>query len=161
MKKHIWRESYAENGFPPFPCPRCSTGSLCLDKDTLKKLHEPARDEDYYNRGGAFSGLLKCSISWCGEVVSMAGVLVPSRGHDQVGEMVEEDRYHIKALVSQVPVIDIPKKTPAVIEKPIRAAFSMLWSDRGAAANKLRISVERILDHFEVPVRSERGGGCH
>ncbi|WP_292035778.1 DUF4145 domain-containing protein [Mesorhizobium sp.] len=158
MNKHIWRESYSEHGFPAFPCPKCRKYTLRLDKDTLKKRMEPIHDGAYYDRVGAFSGLFRCINAWCGNVVSAAGKIVPGLDYDQDGDPIECDYYSIKALVSDVPVIDLPKATPAPVQKPIKAAFSMLWADRGAAANKLRISVECVLDHFQVPKRSRAGG---
>ncbi len=84
----------------------------------------------------------------------MAGDLVPGSDYDQDGDQIELEYFYPRAMVSGVPVITIPSKTPAEVAKPIHASFSLLWGDRGAAANKLRISIERILDHYAVP-----GGG--
>lgn len=157
MKRAIWRERYLDHGFPAFPCPRCQTGALRLNRETLKQAYEPVRDNDHHDQRGRFSGLLVCSSKWCGQVVSIGGDLIPGWDYDQDGEQIELTYFYPRALVSEVPVITIPSKTPKEVEEPIRASFSLLWADRGAAANKLRISIERILDHYGVVDKGPKG----
>lgn len=157
MKRAIWRERYLDHGLPAFPCPGCQNGVLRLDRDTLREAYEPVKENDYYGQRGRFSGLLFCSSKWCGHVISIGGDLISGWDYDQNGDQIDLTYFYPRALVSGVPVITIPTKTPEKVEQPIRESFSLLWADRGAAANKLRISVERILDHYNVPDKSNNG----
>jgi hypothetical protein len=47
-------------------------------------------------------------------------------------------------------IIQIPSETPDTVGKEIAKAFELFWLDPGGCANRLRVSVERLLDHFKV-----------
>lgn len=158
LRRSIWRTRYLENGFPAFPCPRCSNGALRQVAGSFHKVYEPRRGDEPWDQGGAFSGLLQCSNGWCKETVSMGGWIESSYDYDQDGETFYVEYFYLRALTARVPVITLPQKMPKPVHETLRAAFTLLWSDHGACANKLRIAVEQILDHFEVPKRSEKGG---
>lgn len=157
MNRRIWRERYLKHGFPAFPCPRCRTGALRVINDTLMTAYDPVRDDDHYSQQGRFSVLFRCSTKWCGEVVSMAGDVLPGWDYDQNGEQVDLENFYPKAFVAEVPVISIPTKTPDEVRKPILSSFTLMWADRGSAINKLRISVERTLDHFGIDRKDASG----
>ncbi|MER9871684.1 DUF4145 domain-containing protein [Mesorhizobium sp. M0195] len=45
----------------------------------------------------------------------------------------------------------MPKDTPKLLKKEFETAFALFWIDLGACANRLRIIVEKILEHQRVP----------
>lgn len=56
-----------------------------------------------------------------------------------------------RSMVPAPPIIAIPTQTPTEVLKLITASFSLFWGDRDAAANRLRASVERVLDVDGIP----------
>jgi len=49
------------------------------------------------------------------------------------------------------PLATIPEATPDNVAVELQTAFSLFWVDLGSCANRLRISVERIMDEFGIP----------
>ena len=54
-------------------------------------------------------------------------------------------------------VIAVPAKTPKLVSNEITKSFSLLWTDRSSAANKLRNAVEEILADFGIPKTTPAG----
>jgi hypothetical protein len=48
-------------------------------------------------------------------------------------------------------IFDIPAKCPKEVSEELRAGFSLFFSDRGATANRVRIALERLMDHLKIP----------
>jgi hypothetical protein len=48
------------------------------------------------------------------------------------------------------PLATIPPETPYSVANELRTAFELFWLNSGACANRLRISVERIMDEQKV-----------
>lgn len=152
----LWKECFPEDRIPPLPCPSCRRGSLLVVNDSLETKYSAetlagrrhgAWDVSWDR--GRFTCFLACGIPQCGEVVAVAGdVLIDERYGQHGSEYV--DIYYPLTMVPGPPLIEFPDETPAEIEEPIRQAFTLFWGSRGASANQLRISVERILDHFSI-----------
>lgn len=45
------------------------------------------------------------------------------------------------------PLATVPENTPDHLKSEFSTAFALFWIDLGACANRLRIIVEKILDH--------------
>ena len=152
----LWVECFAEDRIPPLPCPSCRRGSLLLLKDSLKTKYSAetlaARSHEAWEVSwdrGRFTCFLVCGIPRCGEVVAVAGdVLIEERSGEEGSEY--ENIVYPLTMIPGPPLIEFPDETPAEVEGPIRQAFTLFWGSRGASANQLRISVERILDHFKI-----------
>lgn len=52
-------------------------------------------------------------------------------------------------------IIPVSKKLPHECEAQLKKAFELYWVDKLAAANRLRIFVERLMDHFQVPTKGK------
>jgi hypothetical protein len=104
---------------------------------------------------GRFVCLFICDKPLCKEVVAVGGdyetesFMTP----DENGDLVEEWGSVLtpRSVVPAPPIIEIPKETPVDVRRPIEAAFRLFWVDHGAAANRLRTSVERALTHSGIP----------
>jgi hypothetical protein len=48
------------------------------------------------------------------------------------------------------PIMTMPPGMPTPVEEAIEASFALYWVDVGAAASKLRASVERLMDHYKI-----------
>jgi hypothetical protein len=165
VKRSLWKDRYYAGSFPAFPCPKCSSGALRLKKETLAKLWEPIGDADPMSQEGKFVCLLVCSTKYCAVAAGMSGFVRSGydQGYDSNGEptLIEEEHFHPTSLVPGSPLIGIPRQTPDTVRNFIEQSFSLVWTDQAAAVNKLRVSIERLLDHFEIPrsVQSNKGKG--
>jgi integrase len=49
-----------------------------------------------------------------------------------------------------LPVFALPVGTPKAVAEQLEASFRLAWLDPGAAANRMRVALERLLDHFRI-----------
>ena len=54
--------------------------------------------------------------------------------------------------------ISIPENTPSDVKNALNAAFSIIFANRDAAVNQLRVSIEVLLDDLGIKSRREDGG---
>lgn len=155
--RDLWKESFLEADFPPFPCPHCRRGNLLLKKETMQKLLPgywvEARKHDAWAPDWdvlRFSCLLMCTVPSCGEIVAMGGDITRSM---QAGDDHLEwpEWYAPKFMYPGAPLAAIPEDTPSEVEEALKSSFSLFWGDAASCAAKLRLSVERILDHLGIP----------
>ena len=155
--RSLWKEEYLDGIFPPFPCPHCRRGNLLLKQETMQKFlpayYEQDRrivawdpDWDTYR----FSCVLICTVPSCGEVVAMGGNITRTR---RAGEEDWEwpEWYAPKFMHPGSPLTVIPDDTPTEVEEALKLSFALFWVDAASCAAKLRLSVERVLDHLGVP----------
>jgi len=155
MRRHLWNESYSDYHPPLWPCPACGRETLSPIPQSFKVEYPSGFDRvdlsplDYTYR---FTQLFRCSVQECGDVAAIAGT-AELRENPEVQNT--EDRYYYRlfphAVHRGLPIIEIPPETPDSVKNNIELAFSLYWVDFGATANKLRISVERLLDEIEIP----------
>lgn len=149
-----------------WPCPACGQKTLQIISDsfTLNDTLETSRNssEIWFEpemHSSIFSCMARCSRSQCGEVVACVG----NSGWEQQGwdEQSITDQYHQwYKPVSFVPSLHpfgLPEQCPEEITKPVEASFSIFLMQPGAAANLIRISVERMLTAMGVAERTDRG----
>jgi hypothetical protein len=55
-------------------------------------------------------------------------------------------------------MFEVPEHCPAEIKTQLRAAFTLFWCDEAAAANRVRIALERLMDHMGVRSRRRKPG---
>ncbi|WP_152536032.1 DUF4145 domain-containing protein [Mesorhizobium loti] len=163
--RYFWDEYFMQEHLPPWQCPTCGRGNLALDKESLRIGYSAdviaERDnpdwEPEWERG-RFSCLLVCDQPKCGDIVSMIGETVTNefRSDDDSEQFIAESLVP-KSMIPGAPLMNIPPATPSAAQNAIKQSFSAFWGDRGSAANRLRISVERILDSEGIPATTEKG----
>lgn len=161
LDRTLWAEVFQRNGIPRFPCPNCKKGRLLLQPDSLMVV-EPefskvaCRSDDWEPgwEDERFVLVLKCDEGACGEYVTSIGdtTTIDDVGDD--GEWYVISVLRPKAMFPAPPLINIEAETPADVAREIRQSFSLFWNDLDAAANRLRVSVERLLDYFSVPYQA-------
>lgn len=117
---------------PHYPCPNCRRGRLEhaeISDCTIAGLRSDPPGRELFVKG------LECEL--CGQLVVVHGY---EKGRRQIP----------KGMYPAPPIITIPSKTPPVVRRELERAFALFWVDLGACANKLRISLERVLDHFQI-----------
>ncbi len=161
MNRDQWLKTSTRNSDPGWPCPWCAKGMLRPVKDSFtsreraesRKQHsEHYHDEESERR--TFTCWFKCD-GVCKEDVAISGTsgktLVYDEGPDQ--ELVEVILEVCQPLIAEPmpPIFKIPKDTPANIAADLEGAFRLVWIDAGAAANRVRVAVEHLLDHLGIP----------
>jgi hypothetical protein len=153
----LWDEKFSKDSVPAFVCPTCTKGTLQFDKKQYLE-GEPQYSKDAHGHNDwepdwnteRFVMLLKCSAPKCGELVAVSG----RTSVEQVDD--EEHGWAFESLLVPVsmspppPIIHLPEKTPDAVRNELNLAFQVFWSDPGAAATRIRTSVERLMDHLKV-----------
>ena len=136
FKKSLWGYSFGTGAGPNYPCPHCKAGSLALRGTSVQKVG-PYHDKPQKPSDAAFAGILDCrSCKGSAAVVGYVrkdGVLVP------------------KGIYPAPPIISIPTAAPGPVVNELNAAFALFWADLSSCANKIRASLERLLDARKVP----------
>lgn len=108
-----------------------------------------------------FTVRLRCSKSGCIGEVALAGVggLEEVYDADEDGSFTLEPRYYPRFAWPPLPVIGIPKRTPKSVKAELNRAFALHWADPGAAAGRVRVSLELLLDALGVQRRKRNVNG--
>lgn len=159
MDKDIWlKSSFADNKIPDWICPHCKIGVLKLDnfkaKETAlsKSWHSHEDWEPEFIRY-TFSGSLICDK--CEEFVAFLGNGNEEFAHyyDQYSnDYIEENysSYSPKYFYPTLQLFDLNKNCPDEIEDVINESFALFWNDLTSCANKIRVSLELLMDEFKV-----------
>jgi Domain of unknown function (DUF4145) len=130
FQRKLWGETLKNN--PSYPCPNCENGRLGAAKISECTIagfrNKPPRHRLFV----------------CGLECDSCGQLVAVQGYERKSGRIP------KAMCPAPPIICAPAKTPSNVTRELELAFSLFWVDLGACANKLRISVERVLDYFRI-----------
>lgn len=153
--REIWSRAFQQ--FPQFPCPRCSGGRLNVLSDTERRMQPNWSfdcDDPELLVFERFSVLLLCSRPSCGEVVSVIGTYRNTGGiivELDSGATSPELVYEPTAMSPAPPIIRLPRSIPDEVERAVKVAFHLYWGDLEACLSKVRASVEKLLDHHQVP----------
>lgn len=155
--------------WPYLPCPSCADGALSPDDDGLKTVDSGAairyRDHENWEPDwltGRFHGVLKCHRPDCQETVVVAGDykvdFVDGRANEWRDQPWGE---YVRLRFARPPLrlLDAPPGTPKVVTEAIDSASEVLWSDPGAAANRLRVGIDHLLTARGVPKTAPRAKG--
>ncbi|WP_179874728.1 DUF4145 domain-containing protein [Rhizobium anhuiense] len=157
MKRDLWNHSFSS--LPKWTCPACESGSLIAmegfphseetEESKRERQNHPEWEPEWVRE--SFVALLKCDE--CGEVVTVAGTkrlwtYEDYENHEQcLGES-----FFVRHVYPAPHIIEISEELPAECAEQLELAFELYWVDKAAAANRLRILVERLMDHLNVPV---------
>jgi len=166
FNRDLWSGTYDKNHFPSFPCPLCFRGNAKLDPRSLR-VAEPAysiknRDDPDWEPGWdveRFSLKLTCDNGNCGEILIVSGDTSLSDAFDEEdNSQVFFAHLHPRSMFPAPVLISIPEQAPPKIRENIGLASSLYWVDLSASANRLRASVEFLLDFLEVPREIAQNG---
>nr|WP_180166643.1 DUF4145 domain-containing protein [Stenotrophomonas sp. SbOxS2]NYT99499.1 DUF4145 domain-containing protein [Stenotrophomonas sp. SbOxS2] len=166
FKRDLWSGTYDKDHFPSFPCPMCLTGNARLNQESID-VKEPAYSAK--NREDAdwepcwdverFSLKLTCDDPECGEISVVSGDTSLTECFDEEdNRQVFFAHLHPRAMFPAPVLISIPELAPPEVRENIRLASSLYWMDPSSSANRLRASVEFLLDFLEVPRESMQDG---
>ena len=172
MNRSDWTRCVTESAAPAWPCPHCRRGTLVLvpnsiiKKETVESKQADRQDDwepsyiDY-----AFTAWLKCASSNCGQEVALMGKGSPETHDmwDEEGNQTSEWRVEFKPLLCwpMPDIFELPQQCPKEVRIELRAAFRLFWSDQAASAGRVRVSLERLMDHFGISKRRKGQKGYH
>lgn len=136
------------------PCPTCNIGVLTPPTSTGHLKTETAASKEMNSYGGqyyseyVFSVHFKCNN--CGETVAISGIM------SEENEPRDEEKGIQITIVPKLfypspKIIEIPKSCPSSVSKILNETFSLYWLDLGSCANKIRITIEVLMDEQKVP----------
>lgn len=155
-----WFNFYRDD-IPHWPCPACGSASLNLLPE-LFNVHESSeteksKEEDWFDADYVryrFSATLQCANLRCKEVVAVvgSGEVETENIPDEEGrwDTSYRDCFSPKFFEPFLIPISIPENTPIDVRNALYAAFSIIFANRDAAANQLRVSIEVLLDEQNV-----------
>ncbi len=150
-----WITPFSPTSGPDWTCPTCKLGSLTLVANSLMS-YETRRSRDARKNDEAWTPehteerahlALRCARPGCGEYVIVTGFL-SSKQVD--GFETYEDEFRPLFVQPSPELVDLPPNCPSTIAAQLRRAFTLFWLDPSAAANRVRASVECLMDHQRV-----------
>jgi hypothetical protein len=145
--------------WPHVECPLCDDGYLSPSTDGLITVDSgPSRiyrDHDGWEPDwltGRFHGVLECRSAECQETVVVAGDYKVDYVNGPDGHWYGEWGEYLQLRYARpaLPLLRPPDKIPDDVKAAIESASEVLWSDPGAAANRLRVGIEHLLTAHKV-----------
>lgn len=134
------------------PCPFCHDG-LLLPQDGMYLQEETKNSKDNHAIGNHqtdefyFTGFLKCSN--CKESAIISGVRTQLNFQDEDGEY--RNYYDSISIFPPPRIIQLPKTCPKEVKESLESSFALFWVENESCANKIRTSIEMLLDNLGVP----------
>ena len=157
INRTLWQSTLNSGWVPAWPCPRCGSAALEMEKDSLRTAADATsaqnrneRDYDDMQETGRFVCLLRCMRTYCKEVCAVSGNYQEAEGETDHGS-VTYDACRPTSITPPPPMIQIPRACPPGVTAEATAAFSLFWSDYAACLNRIRNALELILDDLKVP----------
>lgn len=164
--RRSWDLDFTAGYSPTWLCPACGGRSLNLDRETLKiietKSSKSAHGHDAWEPEWVekrFVCLLRCAGKACREVVAVTGRTEQRLEHDYDNQLQYEEYLLPLYVVPALPFFKVPEGCPEPLHDEIQKAFALFWCDPGAAANRVRSSVELLMDHIGVKRQQRMNNG--
>ncbi|GIX52984.1 DUF4145 domain-containing protein [Sphaerotilus sulfidivorans] len=159
FNRDLWTGAYDRSAIPKFACPKCLNGRLTLDEKSLavKQPKYSANDSNHPDWEPEwdierFSLRLTCDGAECGEVANVLGdTTVAEYFDEEFTSWALISLLRVRAFFPAPPIIAVPKEVPDTVRTEISKSFELFWVDLSSCANRLRVSVELLLDHFKIP----------
>jgi hypothetical protein len=160
MDRKLFKRSFNENTVPRWVCPTCNKGNLQLQNGAIhqgERLHTRDHSHDDFDPEWielVYSCMFVCSNSLCREFIASSGTGGVDRDHwyDENGEVDSAYQEYFRPLFFEPPlnIITVPTGCPQLVSAPLIESFRVVFSAPSAAANLIRIAIEKILDDLKV-----------
>lgn len=168
IERDLLLKSFEAESLPGWPCPRCTTGVLLVNRAT--KAGKPTEPEfvwgydapshaENISRGdpfstGPFAALLKCSNKECLETVAISGTFGLDQNDEEACRRGGPSYLMYctpKMFIPALRIFPLPANCPKEIKDEVVAAFGLFWYDTAACANRLRTAIEEFLTVLHIP----------
>ncbi len=151
LNRHFIEYLYPERVPRSYKCSSCDGGALDFLPNSFSyqetKRSAQSHQEDWWEIEMVefvFSGILVCES--CDEKYAVSGIGAVEDDFDEDYGHCVSNYFIPKHFTPEIHLFKIAPKTPDEIRNIITSSFSLAWSDFSAAANKLRIALEFIVD---------------
>lgn len=159
MAVHKLSRNFYQSFNVDWPCPECGQLTLQIEKESFRDEAtadtQKCAKEDWFEPDMAsyiFACIARCSRPNCGEVVACQG---KSRWEEDPDPSARSQQlykcFRPQSFLPPLHPFQLPDKCPEEISAPLIGAFSIFLMQPGAAANLIRIAVERMLTAMGVP----------
>ena len=144
-------------------CPTCNFNSLKIDKEKFiseetiesEREHQDINWETCWIRYN-FIGILRCSNEKCKSIITFSGYggVEEHIFHNRQGETesIEYCEYYVPQYFNPTPLaFKLAVNCPEKVKQELIKAFSLYWIDISASANRLRTSIELMMDYHKIP----------
>lgn len=156
---------FTKGSWPEWKCPTCGVGLLQLRRKTLHKdmtgpskleTQHPAWDVEWVEQ--RFSCLFYCNNEKCAEVCCVSGTGTVSEEPQDDLQTIEYVEYFAPRFFLPAPLIfSAPRETPEELLEALHDSFTAYWVEPSQAANKIRQTIELLLDHLGIQKQSPNG----
>jgi len=164
MIAEIIKKEKFEN-IPKFNCPRCKIGFFIPLSNEIKEVEDGiskeanASDTQYYS--GKFILTMNCGNPDCEETATIIGKTdleykgLYDGGFDEFGQEIPphemySTNYKIQLINPPINLIEIPINVSEKLRKTLKESFEIFWLDKKSCGNKIRNSIEILLDDLSV-----------
>ncbi len=153
FNRKLWLSPFYRDHAPPWPCPRCATGTLELKREYFQTRPNGASkdatatdpESDDENEAGGVICFLQCNREDCRESCTVAGVYGIDTLNDADGNPYPVAICWPTLIQPAPPVIRPPEKCPKSVRDELERAFLLYWSDPRACLNAIRQAVEEFV----------------
>ena len=157
-KELFFKTNFTEDKLPAWNCPSCFTGLFQLSNfkfaetsQSVQWRKRPEWEPEYIQY--TFSGSLVCIK--CGEFVAFSGNGFERfvNNYDNINDEYFEDNFSEFTPTNFFPplqIFQINSNCPENIKQLLNDSFSLFWIDLNSCANKIRISLELLMDYLKV-----------
>lgn len=157
--KNIFETSYFFRGnFPRWPCPSCEDGWLVLQKDKFDFQNDAITKHEGGNlhfEPESFQYVFMCMMECnsCEESVTLSGTGGVMKFDDPDTQCEFHDYFTPKFFQPALHIIDFKANTtlPEKVRKSLESSFPLFWCDYDACANRVRATLEFLLDSIGIP----------
>jgi len=162
MDLNIWTKRYFnENSKIEWPCPTCDGNALTLVKEKLN-CEETATSKKYRKENDeweiewvqlVFSGKLFCKN--CEETIFFTGIGNPEHSGYYDRELDEYNEQYTNTFTPTffepfIKLFNIPDDCSKELKTEIEHSFKLFWCDLPSCANKIRVSLEILMNEQKV-----------
>jgi hypothetical protein len=151
---------FRDDKFPDILCPTCRKGMLKIETNFISRDTRRSRElknADYFDETDyeeKFTGFLKCSNPACEETVVVSGSKFAEPDEvvfDDDGEYLGQPwytHYRPEYFTPAIEIFPLKKEYPKSVNAILRNSFTLFFLDVEACANKIRITIETLLDEL-------------
>ncbi len=171
IDRKLYKGYFLKEDMNSWVCPKCNKGTLQVSKDKFlfdenSTTKQFSSHEDFnlpMDIIYTYTALLTCTNPKCNEVVTSSG----TGGVDVIGQTLTPEGYtnteygdyfQPRYFYPPLQIFKIPDATPEEIKQAIETSFSLVFNNKSAAANQIRIALECLLTQLKVKRFNTRTG---
>lgn len=166
MDRSLWNQSFGEHALPEWLCPVCHKGHTQLVPKSLRFEENVESRRQHDDEGWdpdwieyTFTAWGQCSYARCKQLFSIAGTGGVGQYSTEDGDEETYSYFSPKYCNPMPDLIAMPPKCPETVRNALRTAFALYWNNHEACSNRIRVALELLMDHLQVPRKRKTKAG--